>query len=175
MTDSHAVQAQHSEYEHEIQKSENVLKHYRDRIQDIQNIIGNLESKVSLPASTYMYVIYHPEMWIVYSCLRQRRWLNKQQKRLVRYVYTASPLNCAKCLLVRLLMSKVCERIETRRNRKSIETEISKLKRHIQREEPQIDEKEAVAQEYTTKIDLYRKTMKAVREHKLALKVRSTW
>lgn len=70
-------------------------------------------------------------------------------------------------------MSKVCERIETRRSCKSIETEISKLKRHIQREEPHIDEKEAVAQEYTTKIDLYRKTMKSIREHKMALKVKS--
>lgn len=73
------------------------------------------------------------------------------------------------------LISKVCERIETRRNRKSIETEISKLKRHIQREEPQIDEKEAVAQEYTTKIDQFRKTMKSIREHKLALKVKCAW
>ena len=45
------VQAQHSEYEHEIQKSENVLKHYRDRIKEIQNIIANLETRVSVPPS----------------------------------------------------------------------------------------------------------------------------
>ena len=67
---------------------------------------------------------------------------------------------------------QVCERIETRRTRKSIESEIGKLKHRIQQEEPQASEKEAVVQEYTSKIKLFQKTKKTVREHKTALKVR---
>lgn len=66
----------------------------------------------------------------------------------------------------------MCERIETTRSRKSIETEISKLKRRIQQEEPQASEKDAVGEAYINKVELYKKTMETVRANKVALKVR---
>ena len=65
----------------------------------------------------------------------------------------------------------MCERIETRRSRKSIETEISKLKRRVQQEEPQASEKDAVEQEYVSKIELFKKTMDTICAHKTALMV----
>ena len=61
--------------------------------------------------------------------------------------------------------------METRRSRKSLETETNRLKRRIEQEEPQMAEKEAVEREYTDKVEQYQKTMKVVREHTMALKV----
>ncbi|CAI7997627.1 Structural maintenance of chromosomes protein 6 [Geodia barretti] len=66
--------------------------------------------------------------------------------------------------------SKVCERIETRRSRKSVESEISKLRRRIQQEEPHAAEKDGVAKNYLEKMELYEKTMATIRGHRAALK-----
>ena len=68
-------------------------------------------------------------------------------------------------------MSQVCERIETRRSRKSVESEISKLRRRIQQEEPHAAEKDGVAKKYLEKMELYEKTMATIRGHRAALKV----
>ena len=70
---------------------------------------------------------------------------------------------------------QVCDRIETRRTRKSIESEIGKFRRRIQQEEPHTAEREKVVKDYTDKVELYQKTMEAIRSHRTALKVHRLW
>ena len=67
----------------------------------------------------------------------------------------------------------MCERIETRRTRKSIESEITKFRRRIQQEEPHAAERDGVVKSYTEKMEHYKKTMAAIRGHKTSLKVTS--
>ena len=65
--------------------------------------------------------------------------------------------------------------METRRTCKSIESEIGKFRQQIQREEPQAAEMEAVAREYTDKVELYQRTMENIRSNKKSLRVCLTY
>ena len=107
-----------------------------------------------------------------HSCQRRRAEPSRQRRKLARSV------ELSHCWLSRKLARwpvwvclQVCERIETRRSRKSIESEISKFRRRIQQEEPHAAERDGVARSYTEKMELYQKTMATIRGHRAALKV----
>jgi len=60
----------------------------------------------------------------------------------------------------------VCDRIDTQRTRKSIRTEISKLK---WKQEQRCEESEAVQQEYLDTMQQFQKTIENIKEERKAL------
>lgn len=67
--------------------------------------------------------------------------------------------------------SEVCERIKTERSRKSIQTEIAKLKRYIEQELPQVAERDEIENCYIEAMELFEKTKDAIDGEKKALEV----
>lgn len=70
--------------------------------------------------------------------------------------------------------SEVCQPITTKRSRKSIQTEIDKLRRYIDRELPQLAEREEVEEQYLEAMGLYKKTVEAIEGEERALNVSSS-
>ena len=67
-----------------------------------------------------------------------------------------------------------CPRIETKRRRKDVESEIRKLKSFIEKQQPRIEEQDQIRKEYTEAMELFQETMSKIHQQKKALKV-SFW
>ena len=64
-----------------------------------------------------------------------------------------------------------CDRIETKRRRKEVESELKKLKSFIEKQQPRIEEQESIRQEYNDAMELYKETMAKIKQQRKALKV----
>jgi len=67
--------------------------------------------------------------------------------------------------------SKVCQPIKTKQSRKSIQSNIDKLKRHIELKLPQLAEREDTERQYLEAMDLYKKTADTISGEENALNV----
>ena len=64
-----------------------------------------------------------------------------------------------------------CERINTRRKRKEVESEIRKLKRFIEERQPRIEEQDSIRQQYSEAMEKLKEAMALIKKEKVALKV----
>ena len=64
-----------------------------------------------------------------------------------------------------------CPRIETKRRRKEVESELRKLKSFIEKQQPQAEEQDLIRQQYTEAMELWKETMAKIKQQKKALKV----
>lgn len=66
---------------------------------------------------------------------------------------------------------EVCDRIETKRSCKNIESEIAKLKRTIRHQQPSRDEQVAIEAQYEAAMEKYKSTTTSIKQEFKALKV----
>lgn len=66
---------------------------------------------------------------------------------------------------------EVCARVETDRSRKSIQSEIDKLRKRIDEELPQQAEQDKITEQYMEAMQRYERTSDAIRNEQTALKV----
>ena len=64
-----------------------------------------------------------------------------------------------------------CARIETKRKRKEVESELRKLKSFIEKQQPRAEEQDLIRQEYSDAMELLEETIAKIKQQKKALKV----
>ena len=70
---------------------------------------------------------------------------------------------------------KVCPRVKTDRSRQTIKSEIDKLKKRIEQEQPERAEQEKIEAEYVEVMERYKMTKYAIKNEERALRVRSIY
>ena len=64
-----------------------------------------------------------------------------------------------------------CERIETTRKSKLVESEIKKTKKFIEDRQPRMDEQDAIRQQYTQAMERFKEATTKIKQQKNALRV----
>ena len=64
-----------------------------------------------------------------------------------------------------------CERINTTRKSKMVESEIKKMKKFIEDRQPRLEEQDAIRQQYTEAMERWKEAMTKIKQQRTALRV----